>query len=384
MSFIVCPFCNIATVKLEVQLLHRPPPSLERSVKGGGGRWKPGFGSSGNTRKIKRETSVSHGLVTFVLSMYKHLTREQRYAIYLGKQRGETLEMIARSIGVHKSTVSREIKRNSTPSGKYVWNKAHDMAESRRCHTPGNRGLDDVLQWRIIEFIKNEQWSPRQISGRLKLEGINVSHEAIYALIRKDESGELASHCRHKMKYKRKASHRHETKATNIRNRVSIHERPAEADGKRFGDWEMDLIVDKDSNAILTLTERSTNFILMERLSHGKKAKPLARVVWRLLLPYKGEALKSITTDNGSEFAEHEWITRRLNVPVYFADSYCAWQKGAIENANKLVRQYIPKGTDISTLTEGKIAKVRKKINARPREKLKFLTPAEVFFKKIS
>ena len=85
---------------------------------------------------------------------YKHLTREQRYAIYLGRQKGETLEMIARSIGVHKSTVSREIKRNSTPSGKYVWNKAHDMAESRRCHTPGNRGLDDVLQWRIIEFIK--------------------------------------------------------------------------------------------------------------------------------------------------------------------------------------------------------------------------------------
>ena len=106
-------------------------------------------------------------------------------------------------------------------------------------------------------------------------------------LIRKDESGELASHCQHKMKYKRKASHRHETKATNIRNRVSIHERPAEADGKRFGDWEMDLIVDKDSNAILTLTERSTNFLLMERLKHGKKAKPVARTVWRLLLPYK-------------------------------------------------------------------------------------------------
>lgn len=92
--------------------------------------------------------------------MYKHLTREQRYGIYLGKQKGETLEMIARSIGVHKSTVSREIKRNSTPSGKYVWNKAHDMAESRRCHTPGNRGLDDVLQWRIIEFIKTSSGLP--------------------------------------------------------------------------------------------------------------------------------------------------------------------------------------------------------------------------------
>ena len=101
-------------------------------------------------------------------------------------------------------------------------------------------------------------------------------------------------------------------------------------------------------------------------------------------MPYKGEALKSITTDNGSEFAEHEWITRKLNVPVYFADSYCAWQKGAIENGNKLIRQYIPKGTDISTVTEGKITKIRKKINARPREKLNFSTPAEVFFKNIS
>lgn len=316
--------------------------------------------------------------------MYKHLTREQRYAIYLGKQKGETLEMIARSIGVHKSTVSREIRRNSTPNGRYVWNKAHGIAESRLCRTPGNRRLDDVLKWRIVELIRNEQWSPRQISGRLKKEGINVSHEAIYAIIRKDESGELASHCRHRMKYRRKASHRHETKATNIRNRVSIHERPAEADGKRFGDWEMDLIVDRDSNAILTLTERSTNFLLMEKLRHGKKAKPLAGAVWKLLLPYKGDALKSITTDNGSEFAEHEWISRKLHVPVFFADSYCAWQKGAIENGNKLVRQYIPKGTDISTITDGKIARIRKKINARPREKLNFMTPAECFFKNIS
>ena len=316
--------------------------------------------------------------------MYKHLTREQRYAIYLGKQKGETLEMIARSIGVHKSTVSREIRRNSTSNGRYVWNKAHDMAGARLCHTPGNRRLDDVLKWRVVELIRNEQWSPRQISGRLKKEGIPVSHEAIYAIIRKDESGELASHCRHKMKYRRKPTHRHETKATNIRNRVSIHERPAEADGKRFGDWEMDLIVDKDGNAILTLTERSTNFLLMEKLRHGKKAKPLAKVVWRLLLPYKGEALKSITTDNGSEFAEHEWITKKLHVPIFFADSYCAWQKGAIENGNKLIRQYIPKGTDISTITEGKIAKIRKKINARPKEKLNFHTSAECFFKNIS
>ena len=93
--------------------------------------------------------------------------------------------------------------------------------------------------------------------------------------------------------------------------------------------------------------------------------------------------LKTITTDNGSEFAEHEWITRRLNVPVYFTDSYCSWQKGAVENENKLIRQYIPKGTDISMVTEGKIKKTQHKLNARPREKLNFYTPKECFFKLI-
>ena len=288
--------------------------------------------------------------------------------------------MIAQSIGVNRSTVSRELRRNSTASGKYVWCKAHEQAESRQKRTPGNRGLDVTLVWRIKELILEEQWSPRQISGRLAKEGISVSHEAIYAIIRKDGTGELAAQCRHKMKYRRRPRRKHETKATNIKNRVSIHSRPAEADGTRFGDWEMDLIVDKYNNAILTLVERSTNFMIMEKLRHGKKAKPLAKAVWRLLLPYKGKALKTITTDNGSEFAEHEWITRKLNVPVYFADSYCSWQKGAVENQNKLVRQYIPKGTDISTVSDARIKKIRMKINARPREKLNFNSPTEVFF----
>ena len=200
-------------------------------------------------------------------------------------------------------------------------------------------------------------------------------------MIRADQSGELARNCRHRMKYVRKASGKHQTKATNIKNRVSIHERPKEADGMRFGDWEMDLIVDKDQNAILTLVERSSDRFLMEKLRHGKQAMPLARTVWRLLLPYKGEGLKTITTDNGPEFAAHEWIARKLNVQVYFTDSYSSWQKGNIENTNKLIRQYIPKGTDISQVTDKKIAMIQNKINKRPREKLNFMTPNEVFFK---
>ena len=144
--------------------------------------------------------------------------------------------------------------------------------------------------------------------------------------------------------HNQEVKNRKETKATNIRNRVSIHERPAEADGKRFGDWEMDLIVDKDNHAILTMIERSTNFLLMSKLKYGKKVMPLAKTVWKLLLSYKGDKLLTITTDNGSEFAEHEWISKHLGgVPVYFTDSYSSWQKGAVENTNKLIRQYIPK-----------------------------------------
>ena len=316
--------------------------------------------------------------------MYSHLIREQRYAIFALKQKGKSNAEIARTIKVSPSTISRELRRNLTPRGKYIWNKAQNMADARKRRHPGNRAVADTLRWRVAEYIRQEQWSPKQISGFLKLEGTSISHETIYRMIRSDKSGELAGHCRHKMKYKRRATHVHQTKATNIRNRTSIHERPKEADGKRFGDWEMDLIVDRDNNAILTMIERSTNFLLMERLKHGKKAKPLAKTVYRLLLPYKGKGLKTMTTDNGSEFAAHEWITRKLGVPVFFTDSYSSWQKGAVENTNKLIRQYIPKGTDISSITDRRIAVIQAKINRRPREKLKFSTPVREFYKNFS
>lgn len=313
--------------------------------------------------------------------MYKHLTREQRYAIYLGIQKKESYKAIAQAIGVSTSTISREVKRNSTRNNKYVWNKAQDSADSRKHCSPGNRAIRAEIIWRVKQYIKDEQWSPKQISGYLATkDSIHISHETIYKIIRNDVTGELARNCRHKMKYTRKNKGTHVTKATNIKNRVSIHERPQEANGKRFGDWEMDLIVDKDGNAILTMIERSTNYLMMQKLKEGKKALPLAKAVRRLLLPYKAKLL-TITTDNGSEFAAHEWITAQLGVQVYFTDSYSSWQKGAVENANKLIRQYIPKGTDLSSITDGFIMKVQKKINTRPREKLKFSTPKEEFFK---
>ena len=193
------------------------------------------------------------------------------------------------------------------------------------------------------------------------------------------------------MKYNRHGRPVRTTKVRNIPDRISIHQRPAEADGTRFGDWEMDTIVGKDGKgAIVTLTERSTNIILMEKLPHGKHPEPLAKAVIRMLLPYR-HTIRSITTDNGSEFCEHKLISKALAPKgtgnpnlVYFADSYSSWQKGAIENANKLIRQYIPKGTDFSTLTDAFIRKIQHKLNRRPREKLNFDTPKNVFFRLIA
>ena len=185
--------------------------------------------------------------------MYKHLTQAQRYYIYVERQKGNTQKSIAQAIGVSEATVSREIRRNGGKSGSYNFIKAQEKAEVRSHRSPGNRAISDTLKWRVSELLTKEQLSPKQISGRLKKEGHEISYETIYAMIRADETGELAKHCRRKMKYDKKIHMKHETKATNIKNRVSIHERPPEADGTRFGDWEMYLIVDKDHNAILTL-----------------------------------------------------------------------------------------------------------------------------------
>lgn len=235
-----------------------------------------------------------------------------------------------------------------------------------------------------LSLLVREDWSPRQISGYLALSGKRISHETIYRRIRADDSGKLREHCRHRLKYRRRGRRYRPTKATNIPRRISIHDRPVESDGTRFGDWEMDLIIGKgQKSAILTLCERSCNFLLMARVPGGKKPEKVARTVIDLLLPYRKNVL-TITTDNGTEFMQHERIAKALDATVYFADSYCSWQKGAIENTNKLIRQYLPKGTDFNEVGDMVIKNIQYKINRRPREKLGFLCPKKVFFELIA
>ena len=320
--------------------------------------------------------------------MIKQLIEAQRYEIYLGLKRKWSKTRIAKEIGVSKSTVSREIRRNAKPDGSYVWKQAQAKCESRKHGFKGNHRKPQELWWRVERMIE-EDWSPGQIAGVLGKEGVHICKQTIYNHVHADTTGKLAAHMPHELKYTRRMRSRRPTKATNIPNRTSIHERPKEADGKRFGDWEMDTIVDSYGHAILTLTERSTNFILMERLRQGRKAVPTARTVVRLLFPYRKQ-VKTITTDNGSEFAAHQDITKGLTpkgekkIIVYFADSYSAWQKGAIENANKLIRKYIPKKTNFNDISDAFIKKIQHKLNLRPREKINFDTPKHCFFEYFS
>lgn len=312
--------------------------------------------------------------------MYKQLTSEQRYTISVLLSKGLKKKEIAEAIGVSNSTITRELQRNSSKRGVYKWEIAQKQAEKRSKRTPGNRAISKAIWSSVKHYLVNEQWSPEQISGYLAKDGIKISHETIYAWIREDKRnrGTLYKHLRHRLKHRKKYVG---AGRSCIINRKSIHERPAEADGKRFGDLEMDTIVGPNNQqAIVTLVDRNTNMLFMKKLKYGKDAKNLALTVIEILKPLK-KKLKTITTDNGKEFSAHEIISEALGVDVFFTDPYSSWQKGAIENANGLIRQYIPKKVSFNDYDDKDIKDIEEKINRRPRKKLGFETPIERFSK---
>ena len=314
--------------------------------------------------------------------MYKQLTSEQRYTISVLLQNRTKQKEIAKAINVSPSTVSREIRRNSGVRGRYNWETAQANAVQTKRKKPGNHSINKDVMEEAKHLLVTEQWSPEQISGVLAKDGKYISHETIYRMIRKDkaEGGTLYKHCRHKLKRRARPVG---GRRISIPNRTSISERPAEVDGKRFGDFEMDTIVGRGNHgAIVTLIERSTNMLFMRKLKKGKNAKELARTVIHLQSPFK-EHVKSITTDNGTEFACHEMIGKSLGVTICFADPYASWQKGTIENANGLIRQYVPKTETFEHVSHQQITKYPKKINIRPRKKLEFKTPHECFYEQI-
>ena len=185
------------------------------------------------------------------------------------------------------------------------------------------------------------------------------------------------------MKYRRHQAKAYKTAGRSlIPDRVSIHQRPKEADGTRFGDWEMDLVIGSDQkSAVLTIIERSKLFFLQKKLP-SKRPEDVQKAIVQLLIPYKKYVL-TITTDNGMEFRNHKAVCKALDCTVYFADPYCSGQKGAIENTNKLLREFFPKGTDFRMVTQQQLNQAQYAINERPRKKLDFSTPKVEFFKNI-
>lgn len=286
---------------------------------------------------------------------------------------------IARVVGKDKSVISREIRRNGGKRG-YSAARAQKMAEERKERYGRARKFTEAVRKEVERWLRQEQYSPEQIVGLARREGRPmVSHERIYQYIRADKAagGDLYKQLRHRLKHRKRPV----GERIPIKNRVSIEERPeAVAARSRFGDWEADTIVGKGGHGvILTAVERTTGFLLMEPLPQGKNAEGLADALIELLLPYK-DWVHTITTDNGTEFAQHQRIARRLQAGFYFAHPYSSWERGLNEYTNRLVRQYNPKGVPFGKYNRHDIKQIQYKINRRPREKLGFDTPKRLFF----
>lgn len=311
---------------------------------------------------------------------YTQLTEGTRYQIYALLKAGQNRSQIAMQIGCHKSTVSRELTRNRGQKG-YRPSQAQALAQRRQRQSHQPRVA--LPTWQTVERLLAQDWSPQQISERLRLERQpSVSPERIYLYIYADKrrGGSLHRHLRSQKAQRRRD--RGYQKRGQIPNRVSIEERPAIVDRKgRLGDWEADTIVGAQrKSALFSITERKSKLQQLCKLAN-KSAAELRDQSIALLAPFKKRVF-TITVDNGKEFCQHQAIATALRARIYFAHPYASWERGLNENSNGLVRQYFPKGCDLATLTEAEVQRVVALLNNRPRKTLGYRTPNEIFFKK--
>jgi len=307
---------------------------------------------------------------------YTQLTKEQRYQISALLRTGHSQNEIAKEIEKSKSTISRELRRNHGRRG-YRPKQADQKAQERK-----NKAKPRIRQedWEMIEHLVYQDWSPEQIHDQvLTVHGLQVSPEWVYQHILQDKKmgGTLYQHLRCQKK-RRKRYGKYERRGC-IPGRVSIEDRPAVAnERKRMGDWEADTIFGrKKQQAIVTLTERKSRFTLMRKVAR-KTSQEVGNALIELLRPYP---VSTITCDNGKEFVEHQRIAQELNAQVYFAHPNSAWERGTNENTNGLIRQYFPKGSDFSKITDLDIDFVINRLNHRPRKCLGFESPSTVMLK---
>ena len=307
---------------------------------------------------------------------YTQLTQEQRYQTYALLKMEHNQTEIAKCLGVHKSTISRELRRNKGKRG-YRPKQAHQKALNRR--QKAKLRIQDQT-WAIIKEKLKLDWSPEQVSGWLKkYTMILISHERIYQYIYADKQtgGKLWKHLRcQKKRRKRYGSYDRRGK---IPNKRSIEERPEAVEQREhLGDWEVDTIIGKDHQGVMvTLTERKSRFTLIRKVA-SRHAHLVAQAVIELLNWV--QHLKTITADNGKEFDDHQKISSHLSADVFFAHPYSSWERGTNENTNGLIRQYLLKSRNLSTVTAHEEVMIMDRLNLRPRKCLDFNTPFEVFF----
>jgi transposase, IS30 family len=310
---------------------------------------------------------------------YTQLTYEQRYQIYALLKMGHTQMEISRNLGVHRSTISRELRRNLGGRG-YRPKQANKLAISRRKRIWFRISKD---QWELVEKRLHFDLSPEQVSNELKKIGLTISHEWIYQYVYLDKKkgGNLHTHLRCQKTY-RKRTGKYDRRGRII-GQISIDERPAIVnERKRLGDWEGDTIVGaRHKGAVLTIVDRKSGYTLLGGLPK-REALPLSAQAIRLLnsVPH----VKTLTLDNGKEFAKHAKIKAGTNADIYFAHPYSSWERGTNENTNGLIRQYLPKSKRLDNVTEQELAFIMFRLNHRPRKRLGYRTPHEVFFEEQS
>ena len=321
---------------------------------------------------------------------YRHLTMDERNVIWRMKLLGRNNGEIARCLGRSPSTIGRELRRNAESDGRYFPGSAEALVHARRrAHIRRPRTGDAALMAHVAEKIR-QHWSPEQIAGRLKvappkaLAGKAISHTTIYRWIWAcpQRSERLRPFLRVAYK-KRRKPYGKPSKRGQIPNRVSIDDRPAVVEGRtRLGDWEGDTIVGKGrSGYVVTNVDRTSRYTVARKVERATAASVTA-ALHEAMRRLPADRRRTETFDNGREFAGHEKIARLLQMEVYFAHPYSSWERGTNENTNGLLRQYLPKGTDFSQLTEWQLASYVLELNNRPRKCLNYRTCAEVFWER--
>jgi len=309
---------------------------------------------------------------------YRQLTLEQRYLIYKLWKEGFANNRIALIIGVHPSTITRELRRNVRKRG-YRPRMAHKLAMARRRIPRRQKILTSSRCMQIRHYLKKRNWSPDQIAGRFALdEKFRISYQTIYRYLHTDRhaGGRLYKHLRRKgVRYRSKNSNRGP-----ISDRRFIEERPAcVEERKRLGDWELDTIVSKsDNTAIVTMVDRASQLVLMEKVNRPT-SREVAYAMVRRLGSIKAKVL-TLTSDNGSEFAMHGYVAKKLNADFFFARPYKPWQRGLNEMTNGLIREFFPKGMPFGKLSQAQVTQVMQALNNRPRKTLNYKTPNEIFY----